>query len=1042
MRTNRYCKEWRFLVPCMFILALFFISVPALSQMITGTVTDENNIPLPGLNVIEKGTSNGTITDENGHYSITIGNPEAILQFSFVGYRSVEVPVNGRTVITTQMELTVQQLEDVVVIGYGAVKRENLTGSVAVVTQEEITRTPIHNVSRAIQGKASGIVVYQDGAPGGGVNMRVRGIGSITNDPDPLFVVDGIIGVDINSISPEDIQSVSVLKDASASAIYGANGANGVIVITTKRGSISDHPVVTLSASVGTNLIPKRFNLMNADQYAAFYNEAYELNNVDPPAAYSEHFRQLYFDGDWHTGTDWQSQILQESLTQNYYVNISHGNERSNYSISANYFDEQGILLKSASNRINLRANSDFSLGRFIRIGESFSITRKVNHNPNTSAWTMALEATPLMNVYNPDNKEGYEGTQIPFEYVTQAGDTLFVPNTGGNDKFNPKGILAIPDNQSTRDNLIADLYLEISPLEGLTFRTSPSVNAYFNETFNWEPAYGMGVRSIPTATLDQAHTRGHVLSWKNQLDFIRTFGRHYIAATAVHHARIGFNREISGTAAGFPYEQLNVISQSLPDGRGVSGGEGDFGELSYLGRVIYHFDSRYLITASIRRDGSSNFGPERRWGTFPSFSAAWKINEDFLRQVEQINMLKIRFGWGMTGNSNIGGFRYQTLLASPDHFSPVFGEGQHKVYALNELWSSGNPLIKWEAAEMTNVGLDLNAFRNKIQFSAEYYIKKQSDLIMAVPMSRIHGKGLSEVKADPLVNIADIENRGFEFDLRYQEMGGDFTYTVFANLSTVKNEVIHIPSTILSDNNITRIGNTIGSIYGYVAERIIQESDFDENGDYLYARPATGIPTPGDLMFKDLNLDGRINDTDRTILGKAVPDFTYSFGGECYYRGFDLSVFLYGIANAQIYNTMRRDIESFETQDLDHNKSADWAANYYGKDGIPSTQYVRADVNDSNRNTRISSWWVDEASFLRLKDIQLGYTLPASLLNRLFISRARIYLSGMNLYTFTPYKGYDPESPLNSDEPTLPGVDSNAYPMPRTLTAGIQLHF
>jgi TonB-linked SusC/RagA family outer membrane protein len=1027
---------------CVLILLEIFILIPVLSQEITGTVTDEKNAPLQGLNVIEKGTSNGTITDHNGRYTIVTDDPEAILQFSFIGYQTVDIPVAGQTVINIQMEPESQLLEDVVVIGYGAVKKEDLTGSVAVVTHEEITRTPIPNLSRAIQGKASGVVVYQDGAPGGGVNMRVRGIGSITNDPDPLFVVDGIIGADINAFSPEDIQSISVLKDASATAIYGANGANGVIVITTKRGTVSARPVVTFSASLGTNLMPKHFDLMNADQYAAFYNEAYELNNVTPHAAYSDHFREAYYDGDWHAGTDWQKEILQENLNQNYYVNISSGSENSNYSISANYFTEEGLLLKSASDRINLRANSDFSLGRYLKAGESLSITRKNSQNSSSSAWGMALESSPLMNVYNKDNKEGYEGSQIPVEYITEAGDTTYVNNTGGNDKFNPKGILAIPDRQSTYDNVIAEVYVEITPIKGLTFRSSPSVNAYVTENYNWEPAYDMGVRSVPTATLEHGNYRGHSLWWKNQLDFHRSFGRHNIAVTAVHQARKGFSRDIYGTAAGFPYEQLNVISQSLPDGRGVSGGEGTSADLSYLARLIYSYNSRYLITASVRRDGSSNFGPKRRWGTFPSFSAAWKINEDFLQQIEQINMLKLRVGWGMTGNSNIGGFRYQTLLASPDHFSPVFGEGQHKAYAINELWTSGNPLIKWEAAEMTNIGLDLNAFRNKIQFSAEYYIKKQSDLIMAVPISRIHWKGLSGATADPLVNIADIENRGFEFDLRYRKMEGSFTYTAFANLSTVKNEVIYVPSTLLSDNNITRIGNTIGSIYGFVAERIIQETDFDGEGNYLYAIPAEGVPSPGDLMYKDLNLDGVINDADRTIIGKAVPDLTYSFGVDCYYRGFDLSVFFYGIVNAQIYNTMRRDIECFESQDLDHNKSADWAANYYGKDGNPSTEYIRADVNNSNRNTRISTWWVDDASFLRLKDLQIGYSLPASVSNRIGISQARIYLSGMNLYTFTSYKGYDPESPLNSNDPRLPGVDSNAYPIPRTLTAGIQLTF
>ncbi len=1019
------------------------VITPREDILIRGTVIDgSTNMPLAGASVVIKGTSKGTITDLEGKFELRVSSPQDVIVVSFVGLVSKEITIGEKRQFNITLEEDVTELSDVVVIGYGTVKKEDLTSSVAVVTDEEINRTPIPNLSKAIQGKASGVLVLQDGSPGGGVNMRVRGIGSITLDPDPLFVVDGIVGADINSFSPEDIESISVLKDASASAIYGANGANGVIVVTTKRGKQSVKPRVTFSTRFGTNRKTKYFDLMNADEYAEFYDSVYTRNNVVPPLAYSDEFRQFYYHGNWHEGTDWQREILQDNINQDYYFNISHGNQKSNYSLSVNYNDEEGILLKSSSRRINVRANSDFKLGKFVRVGESLSITRRENQNSSGSAWGMSIESSPLMNIYNEDNKEGYEGSQIPFDYVTEEGDSTAVLNTGGNDKFNPVAILNIPDNEFTSDGVLANAYVEFTPFEGLTLKSTPAVNAYFNDTHNWEPAYESGVRSVKTASLEQQRDKGHTLSVKNQIDYEGTFGAHYIHATALHHARKGFYSNLRGTSAGFPYEQLNVMSQSLPDGRDVTGGEGTSGELSYIGRLIYNYDSKYLLNASVRRDGSSNFGPKRRWGTFPSFSAAWKINKDFLQEVEQINMLKIRFGWGKTGNADIGGFRYQTQIASPEFFRPVFGIDQKEAYAANELWTSGNPLIKWEAAEMTNFGLDLNAFSNKIQFSAEYYIKKQSDLIMEVPISRIHGKGINRgASADPLLNIADIENKGFEFDLRYSKQEGIFTYNAFANFSTVKNEVISVPSSILSGNHITTEGHPIGSLYGFVAERIIQESDFDEEGNYLHAEPAEGIPAPGDLKFKDLNGDEKINDDDREIIGKAIPDFTYSFGFECFYKAFDFSLFLYGISDAKIYNTMRKDIECFETQDLDHNKSADWAANYYGKDGIPSTEYVRADPNDVNRNSRFSSWWVDEAAFLRIKDIQLGYTIPAHLSNRIGIQKARVYISGMNVYTFTAYKGYDPESPLNSDDPRIPGVDRNVYPIPRTLTTGIQLN-
>ncbi len=1035
------CKSFisRSLLPTAFLFFAQVIAGQALNaQTVTGHVSDQEGQTLPGVNVTISGTTLGTTTDIKGTYSITVPDPGAILRFSFIGFRTVEEAVKGRTVIDIAMETEASTLDDVVVIGYGTVKKKDLTGSVAVVTNEELTRTPIANFSKALQGHAPGVVVMQNGAPGGDVSIRVRGIGSINFEPNPVYVIDGIIGGDINSLAPEDIESVSVLKDASAAAIYGANGANGVIIVTTKRGSSSGHMKVSLSAFTGTHLQPRYYNLMNADQYADFYTKAYELNGVATPAAYTDHFRQWYYKGDWHQGTDWQKEILQDNLTQNYYFNVSDGNERSNYSISANYYSEDGILINTNTNRINLRANSDYRIGRFIKVGETISLTRRNTRNSNWSAWGMALESSPLMNVYNENNNGGYEGTQIGIAYTDADGNTSNVPNTGGNDKFNPKGIVALPDNRDHNDGLLASLYAEIKPAEWLTFTTTPSVDVYSNHTNDWTEQYDMGVRTIPSSTLSVDYSGGSSYGLKNQLNFDREMGKHSIVLSAIQDVRMGKNNSVNVDASDFPYPQLNVISQAVPANVTATGGEGEWTEAAYLARLIYNYSDKYLVTMSVRRDGSSNFGPKQKWGTFPSFSFAWKVNEDFFQNVEEINMLKLRFGWGQTGNSDIGGFRYQTTLAEPIHFSPVFGLDQTEAYAINELWTAGNPYVKWEAADMLDFGLDLNAFRNRVQFSSDYYIKTQYGLLLEVPISRIFGKWDGTA---PVMNIGDIRNSGFEFDLKYSRMEGLFNYKVYANLTTVKNEVISVPSDILTDNNITSEGHTIGSIYGYVAERIIQESDFNEDGKYLYALPVEGTPAPGDLMFRDLNNDGKINDLDRTVIGKGVPDFTYSFGGEIYFKNVDLSVFFYGAQNADVYNTLRRDLESFEAQDLDHNKSADWAVNYWTPEN-KSTKYVRADPNDSNRNTRISTWWVEDASFLRLKDIQAGYTLPRKLSDRAGLSRVRVYVSAMNLLTFTRYNGYDPESPLSEEDPTTPGVDASTYPIPRTFTAGIQIEF
>jgi len=1044
----------RILSPRQLVLALIMISTllqgyAVSGQTVAGKVVDENNEPLIGVNVVVVGSTMGTITDMEGNFSIEVPDLNASLSFSYIGYETQTVQLDGRDNITVQLQLSSEVLEDVVVIGYGTVKKEDLTGAVAVVSSEELNKTPIPSIGKAIQGRASGVVVMQSGDPGGNVNIRVRGIGSITNDPDPLIVIDGVVGGNLGSVSPEDIESISVLKDASATAIYGANGANGVVMIRTKRGR-GDDVSVSVSGYTGMNFRPRKFNLLNADQYADFYRTVYDIRQETLPFAYTDEFRQWYYGDGWQTGTDWQDEILQTSRTNNAHIRISKGGEIANYSISAGMYDEQGILLTSNNRRYNFRANSDFKLGKYITVGESFNFTRSKRQEASGSAWGMSLESSPLMRVYNEDNKEGFEGAQIGFLWDPDndgVGDDYdgdgtedIVLNTGGNDKFNPRGYVAVRDLQNYSDNLLANVYVEIRPTHYLTFTSTPSVTAYYNETNNWIPAYDMGVRSVGSASLRSAFNKGNTYSLENKLQFENTFGDHYLNVIAVHHVRSGDYANATIDAVGFPYEQLNVVSQSNPDGRIATGGRSDhsFGQLSYLGRVIYNYKSRYLFTASIRADGSSNFTEGNRWGYFPSFSAAWKLNEDFLENVSQVNMLKLRAGWGMTGNSDIGGFMYQTSLAEPVHFSPVFGVDQTEAVALNELWSVGNPLIRWESANMTNVGIDLNAFSNRLQFSAEYYYKYQSGLLMEVPISTAFGKWSDH---GAFYNIAEISNKGLEFDIRYRKMGGDFNYNVFANLSTVKNEVVYMPSSILSDNNITRIGNSIGCLYGWVAEGVIQEDDFDEEGNYLHAVPVEGVPSPGDLRFKDLNNDGEITNEDRTVIGKAIPDYSYSFGVDLYYRNFDFSVFFYGIVNAQIYNTQRRDLESFETQDLDHNKALDWAMNYYS-DENPTTEYVRLDPNDTNFNTRISSWWVEDASFLRVKDIQLGYELPGSLTQSLGMSRLRIYLSAMNLYTFTRYSGYDPESPLNSDEPTLPGVDANNYPLPRSVTAGIQIDF
>lgn len=1024
------------------VLSLFLLVNAAFSQehTVRGTVTDGmDGGSLPGVNIVEQGTTRGTVSDLDGNFTLTVSSPDVVLKFSYMGYMEENVPVDGRSVINVSMSLSIEMLSEMVVIGYGVVRRSDLTGSVAVIGSDELTRIPSSNFTQALQGRATGVIVNRSGSPGADAQIRVRGIGSINTNPNPIYVIDGIITNSLNSVNPTDIESIQVLKDASAAAIYGADGANGVIIITTKRGT-SGEPRVNYSSYVVSNFVPRQFDMMNADEYVAFYNKLYEQQGILSPDAFSEDYRQWYFGDGWQQGTDWQNAAVRNAVGHNHNLRVSGGGDGSNYSISVNYYNEDGILLNNSAERFNIRANSDFDLGRYVRVGESFSATRSSFVNPTTAAnpWSGSLIASPLMRMKNENNKGGFDGPQVAtfFPDPNNPGDTLVVLNTGGNDKHHPTVSMALSDNVTHNTNILASVYLQVKPVEWFTYKITPSVDASFTRMKNWTPSYESGVRSVPQAQLDENYFEGINLSLENQITFANSFGRHNVTATAVHHIRRFDGNNLQIRAIGFPYESLNTVGMSFEDGRQTGGFYTPFASESYLGRLIYDYDSKYLLTASLRRDGNSRFGPANRWGTFPSVSAAWKLNEDLLPGIQDISMLKLRFGWGQTGNSNIGNFQYQSLIDPFSNFSPVFGVNQSLTPALNVVHSTGNPSIRWEAAEMTNFGVDLSLLEDKFMFSAEYYIKRQDNLLVRRSLSLMFGRVPGA--GDPWVNLGEVENRGFEFSALMRKREGSFHYNIGASLTTVKNEVVFIPTELIEGNNITRLGHSIGSFYGWVAERIITPDDFDADGNYKFAMPATGAPQPGDLMFKDLNNDGVINDLDRTIIGKPIPDFLTSLNIELMYAGFDFSAFFHGMHNYDVYNHQRASIEGFSSQDMDHNKSREFANNFYSEEN-PSTRFIRADRSNANNNDRPSTWYLEKASFVRLKDIQLGYTLPESVARNLGISRGRVFISAINLLTITDYTGRDPEAPAGGS-PLQPGNDTGSYPVPRAFTAGMQI--
>ena len=1017
-----------------------------------------DNQPIPGVTVLVKGTTAGTITDENGKYSLTIPAGGKSLVFSFIGMTTEEVVIGNQSVINVMLRENVVGVDEVVVIGYGTVKKSDLTGSVAVVSTKDLTMNPSSSAAQSLQGRAPGVLVIQNSTPGEKSTIRVRGVGSINKGSDPIYIVDGVQTGDINGLQPQEIESMQVLKDASATAIYGANGSNGVIIVTTKRGK-SGKPQVNLNTYVGINLAPQQYDMMNADQYSAFYKT---LKGDSPE--YNQAFREKYYGHGWQQGTNWQDQMFKTGMNQNYHLSIAGGGENSNYNISLGYVNEDGTVIKRSAERYTIRANSDFKLGKHVKIGESISLNYNIKETPMTNQIGIYdLIASPLMKIHNPYYKGGFESCQTI--YWEDANGNLMqgaMPdgytgpiynNTLGNDKPNQ---LAAPSLGSDKDYGLgtrANVYMQIDFTDWLMYKVTPAAEVGYYRSKSWMPLF-TGNRAPGSASLSEGYGENITLNLENQLLFNKKLnGVHNIQATVVHQVRSSKNNSIEGAENGFDFEQLNTLANGGTASSLLRGYSSDYRMLSYLGRVMYDYKGKYFATGSYRSDGVSVFAPMYRRGNFASASVAWKISEDFLQDVRQIDALKLRAGWGQTGNSDIGGgFQYLDKIAEATQFSPVFGNDQHIARAQYVFYGFGSKEIHWEAAEMLNLGVDLNMYRNRLQASAEYYVKNNKDLLVAIPISSAFGRQ----DGNPWFNTGNIQNRGIEISLQWREQIGAFSYGITSNFTTIKNEVKYLPVTdITSGNNRTIEGHSIGALYGFVSEGIIQlnESNYtkgtdgnfqqDNNGNYTgykHATHAGNIPQPGDIKYRDLNADGDVTDLDKTIVGKTIPSFNYSLGFDCSYKNFDFNVFFYGVGDFDIFNAQRANLSSMNSQDMDHNKLNDFAQNHWTIDN-PSTTQVRVDPSNRNVNDRISTFWIEDGSFLRVKDIQLGYTLPKTDCARLGVASIRIYANASNLICITSYKGRDPEGFISSD-PLNGGTDNGNYAMPRSFTGGLQIEF
>ncbi len=1028
----------------------------AFSQTITvsGTVVDELGEPLIGATVQQKGTSHGTSTDVDGNYSLSI-SPKGTITVSYVGYNTQTIDVNGRSVINVTLQENSAVLDEVVVVGYGQMKRSDLTGSVVSVGEDAVKKSISTSIDQVLQGRAAGVQIQANsGTPGASTSIRIRGINSLNATNQPIFVIDGVV-IDsatddessnpLASINPSDIVSMDVLKDASATAIYGSRASNGVIMITTKRGKAGE-ATVTYDVYLGWQEMPKKYDMLNLREYAEHHNfRADYLSSVDKNNAFVR--PELLGEG-----TDWQDELFRRAFMMNHNISITGGNERTTWAFSGGYLDQDGIALGSGFKRYTLRSNLETQIKSWLRGGINFSFTdskQQVGTDNNTII--SALIQQPTVAVTAPDGS--FDGP-----------DDVWMPD-------NPVGLASIITNKNKKMNFRFNAFLEATLYKGLTLRTELSGDYNLNKYYFYEPDYQFGIKTQDQRTSRWTKTDTKYWSWRNILTYNNTFARK-------HNVNVMLGQEMSksywenqvGATTGF-------LSNSTPDlsagdiSKSTSTGSRNNNSIaSFFGRAFYSFDERYLLTATIRRDGSSKFAKGHKWGWFPAVALAWRVSqENFLRDVDVINSLKLRAGWGKTGNQNVTDYAYMALLANK---TTPWGVG---VLTGN----TANPDLTWETTSSYNIGLDLGVLQNRIEFVADVYYKKTDNLLLQLPLPSFLGSGGQGAANNPWGNVGSIENKGIELTLNTTNIvTRDFQWTsnlVFSlNRNKVKSldtanssiEKSYQPSSTNYIVTKTVVGEPIGQFWGY---KVIGR--FDKPEDFYYHDAAgnlqqVAIPSGntisqsstwiGDYIYEDVNGDGVIDSSDCTFIGNPEPKFTWGFGNTFTWKGIDINIFFSGSYGNDALNLTRMRIEdprqnsnilrsslNYAKVDLiDPNLPADDFRNLYvtnpGATTMPALQRTDANAN----YTRVSDLLVEDASYIRLQNISIGYTFPRNWMRKIYLQNLRVYFSAQNVHTWTKYKGLDPEVGAMYGDALMTGVDYGRYPSPRIYTFGLNVSF
>jgi TonB-linked SusC/RagA family outer membrane protein len=984
-------------LPLLLILAAF-VQTTAFSQwVVSGVVTDaESSETLIGASVYVKGTTTGTITDIDGRYELDVKDPNVVLVFSYTGYTSMEEPVRSRTEINMILRQDIKVLEEIVVVGYGAQKKSDLTGAVSTVKDKDIERIPTASIDQALQGKVAGVFVTPtSGQPGAGAVIRIRGTGTF-NNANPIYVVDGMILDDASFVNPLDVESIEVLKDASATAIYGNRGANGVIIITTKKGKKRENAVISFNSYYGSQSVTKLIDMANASEYAALYNELTDSEHFPDPAALGE-------------GTNWQEVVFQDAPIKSVQLSANGGSDRFLFNVSGNYFGQEGIVRGSNFERYTLRFNSEYQLNKAVRTG----------HN---------VAFSTVANKFAPNLVESAYRMPPVFAERDSLGD-FSDPTFFGTAIGNPAASLYYNDNTSTGNRLVGNLFVDVSFLKNFTFRSSFGADLNYNQSVRYEPVYEVSVsQRNPNDRLDKGVDRNQSWLWENTLTFNKEWDNHQLNVLAGYTAQEYYYENLNAGRQNFPGSTVLVLNLGSDTTMTNRNDAGDWAMTSYLFRTNYSAYGKYLLTASLRVDGSSRFSPENRWGYFPSFSLGWNLGtEQFIQDLGLFSRLKLRAGWGIVGNDKAKNALYPSLGAVSTGLYAIFGPGE----SLNQgatLISLANPDVRWEEASQTNVGFEMGFFNNRLTAEIDYYNRLTNDILFQSPIPDYVGS-----QTDPVVNTGQVVNRGWDFLLQWRS-GGTFNYNIGINASTVHNEVLAIAqgkseifSASLGQGDFgarTVVGLPIGAFYGYVVDGVFQ------NEDELAQYPKFGNERIGDLRFKDLNGDGELNDEDRDYLGSPIPTFIFGLTGGFDYKGFDFSIDFFGQTGNKVINAKqvaRYAIYNFEARYVDR-----WT------EENPSD--VNPRITNGGHNFRMSDRFVEDGSLFRLRNLTLGYTLPLRF-NQSAGSRLRLYASGTNLWTSQQYSGYSPE--FNSRDNVFEvGIDRGIDPIARTILGGIELTF